>query len=199
MPITFKNTKEVRLYKPNWSKNNTTNKYTTSGLAKNKTQKNTKIGHTTIDRNYNAEKNRLNALKKKEIRSMFTPIWMKLFKDISEKDERFHMNTEEADIVLDDLYNLLRSTAKGRAKRISDMNVSNEKKKELAEESIKEFTERATTLTYDIILTRIKQREEEKAAKAAAIAAAKAAALAKATKPQNLNRLSGKKRLERNK
>lgn len=147
--VTFKNITHTKLF-------------SNEGYKNNNTLKNTKTGHSTVEANYNAEKGRINALKKKEIRAMFTPIWMKLYKEISEKDERFHKNTEEADIVLADLEGVLRSTAKGRAKRITDMNISNAEKIELAKESIKEFVERASTLTYDMILDRIKYLEKQK-------------------------------------
>jgi hypothetical protein len=192
MPVTFKNTVEVQPYRPNWSKNNAPNKYNPSGLAKNRTYKNTKPGHSTIERqNYNAEKGRLNALKKKHWRTLFTEHWMKLYKDITESDERFHMGTDVSEAVLADLYSLLRSSAKGRAKAIADMPISNAEKEVVAEKSIKEFVERGSKLTYDMVLERITALA---AAKAIKVEAAAATARAIATKPQNLNRLSGKKR-----
>lgn len=134
-----------------------------------------KIGHPTVEANYNAEKGRLNALAKKKWRAMFTPIWMKLYKDITEKDARFSMNTDEADKVETDLYGMLRSTAKGRAKIISEMSGTNAEKEEAAKKSVAEFIERASTLTYDRVLQHVKNVEEKReialAAKAAKLAA----------------------------
>ena len=239
--VTFTNESKTREFRPNWKAKapNNSNNFLNSGLRKNITHKNTKTGHSTVEANYNAEKGRLNALTKKKWRSMFTPVWMKLYKDITEKNARFLMNTDEADKVESDLYGVLRSTAKGRAKRISNMNVSNAEKEEAAKKSIEEFIERASTLTYDRVLQHVKEEQEKReialAAKAAKLAAtaSKAATAATATtsisnisailkasnaykaklaaseaarlsdlqaaamaasKPTNLNRLSGKKR-----
>ena len=234
--VTFTNESKIREFRPNWKAPNKSNNFLNSGLRKNITHKNTKTGHSTVEANYNAEKGRLNALTKKKWRSMFTPVWMKLYKDITEKNARFLMNTDEADKVESDLYGVLRSTAKGRAKRISNMNVSNAEKEEAAKKSIEEFIERASTLTYDRVLQHVKEEQKKReialAAKTAKLAATaskaatattsisnisailkasnaykaklaaseaarlsdlQAAAMA-ASKPTNLNRLSGKKR-----
>lgn len=179
--VTFTNESKIREFRPNWKAPNKSNNFLNSGLRKNITHKNTKTGHSTVEANYNAEKGRLNALKKKEIRSMFTPIWMNLYKEISEKDDRFHMDTDEADKVLADLHDLLRVTAKGRAKRITNMNITNDEKIKLAKKSIEEFIEKGKILTYDMILDRIKYLEKQKT-----------------NKVVKSNTLSGKKRTTNN-
>lgn len=191
MSVSFKNKSEVTLYKPNWSTTNTGNTYSASGLAKNTTFKNTKRGHFTVEAKYNAEKNRLNALKKKQWRSLFTEHWMKLYKNIINSDERFDMNTEESDAVSAELYSLLRSGAKGRAHMIRNMPINNAQKAVIARDSLNEFIERANKLTYDILLVRIKQAAATRAMKLQEAKAIKAATKAK---PVNLTRLSGKKR-----
>ena len=168
----------MREFRPDWKEPNKSNGFSNSGLAKNITRKNTKSGHSTVEANYNAEKNSLSALKKKHLQSLFTPVWMQLYDEISKSDPRFQEDTDQSEKVLAHLRSILKSIARIKSKKLETMPISNKQKEIKMKTFLDNFYIRTRTgLTYDKVLEHMLSEQKPSA---------------------NLTRLSGTKKLRNN-